>query len=146
MLKENFSEVMIPRAVFNELTSDRRFIDEAEQVTNCEYIKVEDVLHAECVEELRRTTGLDLGESEAIVLSDEIQAELLLIDEAAGRRIARKLGKNIMGVIGLLIVSFEKGFISSSEIRESAEVLKISNRKISPQLFELLIEKTQAKS
>ena len=45
---------------------------------------------------------LDRGESEAIALALEIHADGLLIDEAAGRAEAKRLGLVTIGVIGLL--------------------------------------------
>ena len=46
---------------------------------------------------------MDLGESEAIALSIELQSDILIIDEVAGRSIAKKLGRNIIGMVGILI-------------------------------------------
>ena len=43
---------------------------------------------------------LNLGEAEAIVLANEIKADMLLIDDIAARMIARGKGINIMGTLG----------------------------------------------
>lgn len=40
LLQKLFGEVFIPDAVYTELTSDKRFIDEAYAVTHASYIKV----------------------------------------------------------------------------------------------------------
>lgn len=46
---------------------------------------------------------LDPGESEAIALSVETKAELLLIDERKGRDVARQMGVDSIGLLGVLI-------------------------------------------
>jgi len=47
---------------------------------------------------------LDPGEAESKVLSIEMEAEMLLIDEKKGRRIATEYGLKISGLIGVLII------------------------------------------
>ena len=84
-----FGDVLIPNAVFNELTTNERFNDEANLIKNCSFIKVVSVDAEERVTLLQRATGLDRGESEAIIYADQNRAEILLIDEAAGRKVAR---------------------------------------------------------
>ena len=46
---------------------------------------------------------LGAGEREAIALTLEVQADLLLMDELAGRRTATSLGVRVMGTLGVLL-------------------------------------------
>ena len=48
--------------------------DTTELIRNCSFIHVVELTDDKSVSLLRRATGLDLGESEAIVLTDEIEA------------------------------------------------------------------------
>jgi hypothetical protein len=45
---------------------------------------------------------LDLGEAEAIALAHETRADVVLIDELNGRRIAKREGIPIIGLMGVL--------------------------------------------
>jgi hypothetical protein len=56
---------------------------------------------------------LDRGESEAIVLALEQQAELLLMDERTGRDVASRLGIRRTGLLGVLLEAKKQGLISS---------------------------------
>lgn len=141
LLEKYFGEVQIPVAVFNELTCDSRFIKEAEQIRNCSFIKVVEIVNIKSVDLLRRVTGLDLGESEAIILSDEMQADLLLMDEARGRDVAEQMGLKIMGTIGLLMSSYQSGIISADDIRQCIEIVRSSGRHIGERYLQMLLNK-----
>jgi predicted nucleic acid-binding protein len=56
---------------------------------------------------------LDGGEAEAIALSLEIGADLLLMDENLGRETARHLGLRYIGLIGALVMAKRKGLINA---------------------------------
>ena len=141
LLERLFEQVYIPSAVFNELTADERFRLEAEQIKNKQYIIIKCVNNSESVSNLKRATGLDQGESEAIVLSDEMKADLILMDEAKGRTVSAQLGIRIMGTIGVLIIAYEEGFLSSSEVRECVEGLKRAGRHIGERHYQMILDK-----
>ncbi|WP_395741897.1 DUF3368 domain-containing protein [Prosthecobacter sp.] len=56
---------------------------------------------------------LDEGEAEAIELARQTNADLLIIDDAAGRAVAREEGLPFVGIIGLLAEEREAGRIVS---------------------------------
>ena len=139
LLQSLFGKVYIPEAVYQELVRNPLFEREALIVKNCEYICVIKISDERAVRILRRATGLDLGESEAIVLTDEQQADLLLMDEAKGRAVARQMGIKIMGTIGILMIALEKHKITYAEIVPSIEILRNSGRHIKNELYEELL-------
>ena len=140
LLEKYFGEVQIPEAVFHELTINPRFEDEAEKISKCPFIHVVKVKDYKSVNLLRRATGLDVGESEAIVLSDDIRADLLLMDEAKGRDIAGQMGIKIMGTIGFLIASYKNKSISADEIKKCIEILRGFGRHIGEKYLQILLE------
>ena len=141
LLEKYFGEIQIPQAVFNELTSNPKFAEESKEIKDCTFIHIVQVLDYKSVDLLRRATGLDMGESEAIVLTDNLQADLLLMDEAKGREIAENMGIKIMGTIGLLMASYQSGNITAEEIRKSIETLRDSGRYIGEKYLQMLLER-----
>jgi len=65
---------------------------------------------------------LDQGEAEAIVLANEQKADLILLDEKAARRVAKKLGLPVLGTVGVLIWAKKSGLIDS--LRERLDALQ----------------------
>ena len=103
LLNELFSVVVIPSGVQRELAKLRIQLDST-------WIDVTRANDRAAVARLR--SELDAGESEAIVAAVELGADLLLIDEKRGRRIASERGLRIMGLLGVLAEAKQRGLIS----------------------------------
>ena len=55
--------------------------------------------------------SLDAGETEAIALSIAKRADLLIMDELGGRKAASHFNLNVIGLLGVLILAKNKGYI-----------------------------------
>lgn len=77
LLQKLFGKILIPKAVYDELTSNATFQDEANTVKSCPFLEVVTIPDSKTVDILRRATGLDLGESEAIVYAETNSADIL---------------------------------------------------------------------
>lgn len=141
LLEKLFGEVVIPQAVFTELTVDIRFDEEAEVIKNEKFISVKEVSNMASVNILKRATGLDQGESEAIILSDEIQADILLMDEAKGRKISDQMGIHIMGTIGILMVAYEDDILTADEVKKCIDGLQNAGRHIGHKHYQMLLDR-----
>lgn len=139
LLKSIFSEIMIPKAVFDELTVNSKFPNEAEKVKNCDFFKVVELSDRKEVDLFQRETGLDLGESEAIIFSKIENANTLLIDEVKGRFVAKSLGLKLMGTVGILITAFKTNLITKEQVLHYVEILKSEHRHIGQSVFNQLL-------
>ena len=109
LLGEFFDEVLVPPAVSRELEMlESRFTSIS--VTEVPKCRIEIPKDVAAVKELE--LELQSGEAEAIVLARENDAELL-IDERAGRLVARRLCIGHIGVLGLLVQAKRRGLISN---------------------------------
>ena len=109
LLPRLYGEVVIPIAVFDELT----LVSSPEKVRQFVAAKPDWL-------ELRPLSKpvsaalleiLDRGESEAIELAIEMSAGLILIDERLGRSVAEKRGLKFTGTLGLLQDAASRGWL-----------------------------------
>ena len=136
LLEKLFVEVLIPNAVFKELTTNTLFTNEAEIVKKSSFLKVSSVQNQKSLQLLQAVSGLDDGESEAIILADELKSNILLMDERKGRKVAQKLGIKITGTIGILIQAYNEGMISDVEVKSYLNQLKNTNIRLSDSLIQ----------
>ena len=131
ILEKLFGEVVLPEEVFTELTSNKRYRTEADKIKSKNFITTKNILNAASVDILKRATGLDLGESAAIILADEIK----------GRNVSKQMGHRIMGTIGVLMAAYEENELTGEEVKECIEGLKLAGRHIGQKYYRLLLEK-----
>ena len=140
LLQKLFGVVYIPEAVYRELTENEAFSEKARLVQECEFLYVEEVVNGKSVAILRNFTGLDAGESEAIILADEKHSDVLLMDEHRGRQVAKKMGIAITGTIGILIQAFDEGMLTREDVEGCIERLKESGIRLGENLYQKLRE------
>ncbi len=138
LLRDIFPKVVIPCAVYDELTSNPRFEVEAGAIRGSEFIQIREVADKQAAQALRTGALLDQGESEAIVLTEEIKAELLLMDEYRGRTTARQRGLKITGTIGVILEAFDRGLLGTEDVLLCINGLQHNKRRISETLLELV--------
>ncbi len=111
LLRLLYNELRIPTAVKNEVITFGEARPGAVELETAQWIKVVNVTNKTAIELLQER--LDRGESEAIVLTIELEADLLLMDEARGRRIAQAQGLNHIGTVGILVQARQNGIIAA---------------------------------
>lgn len=113
LLRQQFSEVIVPAAVIEELRLDADYpgTDKIRQAVSEGWLLQKSVENQQLVLALKRE--LDNGEAEAIALALQLKADLLLMDERDGRSVAKSMGINPIGILGVLIQAKQGGTIKS---------------------------------
>lgn len=108
ILKEFFEEVLVPAEVWKEVVERGKGKSGREEVRKAGWIRVREVEDRLSVEVLRRDIGR--GEAEAIILAKKMNA-LLIMDEKIPREIAKSLGLEVVGALGLVFRAVEAKII-----------------------------------
>ena len=106
LLQSLFGRILIPPAVRAEVQDETSVA----AMTTANWIVVQAAQDMLAVQLLR--DELDAGESEAIILARELDADLVLIDERAATRKARGVGLQTMGTLGVLLMAKDKGLVA----------------------------------
>ena len=135
ILGRMFGTVVIPQKVLDEIHGKPEQDCEAKIIRECSFIEVVPVSNQQAVSILMLSSNLDGGESEAIVLTKELEATTLLIDERKGRKIAESLGLNIMGTVGVLINGSLNGILSPVNAIDLIDQMRSSGIRISEKVY-----------
>lgn len=110
LLYQIYGTVVVPEAVYREVVVDGAGKPGAQAVATATWIDVQTVKNPSSVTYLTNSVGLDQGESEAIVLAQEIGADLILLDDFKARQYARQQRLSITGTVGVLLAAKQRGF------------------------------------
>ena len=113
LLRMQFGTIRIPKAVWTELSRlEHASAKQALEQAHAEgWIEIHETANRPMVGILGVT--LDEGESEAIAMSLEWPADLLIMDESYGRAMSRNLKIRITGTLAVLLKAKRDGEISS---------------------------------
>lgn len=133
ILDKIFDDVKIANAVWEEITRDESkcFVGRIK-----EYFK-DKTRGIKSFNEL--TFIMDYGESESLILYNEIKADFILIDDKKARNIAENFGAKCLGTLGLLSTAKDKKLIS--ELRPIFEEFLDKKRFYALNLMNAILEK-----
>lgn len=135
LLPTLYGGVVIPTAVLMELRSRGAPARVRESVSSPpSWLRVERVAPAFLAD---TALNLDPGEREAIALARQLHAELLLIDDQAGRREARRWNVTVTGTLGVLRTAASRGLV---HFRDAVERLQHTSFYISADLLQQLLD------
>ena len=137
LIKLKFGNVVIPDAVWCEVVIDGKGKRGAQDVENSDWITIQSVRDKALVKALEK--DLDSGESEAITLAVENNADVLLLDDKSARLIAANLGLNIIGIVGILIWAKKEGVIEQLS-KELENLRKKANFRMSEDLIKRALQ------
>jgi predicted nucleic acid-binding protein len=137
LLHQLYNRVIMPQAVYDEMVKVGYLVPGTVEVQTLSWIETQPVIDTIKVSQLQNE--LDLGEAEAIVLALELNADLLIMDERRGRKVASALGiTQITGLLGVLLEAKQKGLITA--IKPILEQLIAQNNfRISDSLYQKIL-------
>lgn len=99
LLHQIYDKIFIPPAVYYEITTHNS--PGSKEVQSFDWIEYKNVSDKHFSISLEKY--LDRGESEAIALAVELNADLIILDENKGRQTAKEFDLNIIGTLGILL-------------------------------------------
>lgn len=109
LLESIYRTVLIPPAVAGELEREAPNLGPF-RLADYAFIAIDEPEEDQLLSRLR--AELDEGEAQALALAKQVGAELVLVDELAGRRAARRLGLETSGVLAVLVLAKSRGLVT----------------------------------
>ena len=129
LLRELYTEVLIPEEVRNEFFAIQRETREA-ALKSAPWIRT---VRLRNPENIAMHEEVDLGEAAVFVLAEEREARLVILNDRDARRYAEQIGVPFTGTVGLLLEAKERGFIDA--VTPLLNVLLENGVRLSPSLI-----------
>lgn len=140
ILREMYQEIIIPQAVYKEVTKKEDTASKAVLSACHDWIKVQTIKNED--EYAMYRAKLHAGEVEVMILAQQVpKADLVIIDDMAARKTAEFLKLPLSGTIGVLIKAKQKGFIS--EVMPIIDELEKNGFFISQRVKSMIAEKVR---
>lgn len=117
ILKTLLGKFLAPVAVKREVVSSGKGSYGFKEISEEKGIKEKEIKNKSAKNYL--LTDIHEGEAEVIVLSEEVKANLIIMDDRLGREIAKLRGLNVIGTLRLLVIAKNKGIIPDVKSRIS---------------------------
>lgn len=110
LLRDIYGEIVIPKAVHREVLAKH---DDAARLlsSNPSWVYVESAPEPDEASLMR--ARLHAGEVEAIMLARSTDADLIILDDNAAKKVAKHLGLGVTGTLGALVRAKREGFLKS---------------------------------
>lgn len=140
LLEKLYTSIIIPQAVYNEMVAVGKVVPGAWEVQTFSWIQIQAVTNAQSVVDIQTSQdNIDLGEAEAIVLSLELNADLVLMDERRGRAVAIDYGLKVTGLLGVLVQAKRNGLIADVKPLMDRLIEQVDFR-VGSQLYETVLQ------
>ena len=106
LLNRLYRTIVITPQVYEEVVVKGAGLAGSAEIAACEWIEVKPIQNVTALAAAQQKFGLGIGETSAIILGQEIGADLVLIDEIKARKAAREQGLGVLGCVGLLEQAF----------------------------------------
>lgn len=136
LLYQLYGRVIIPTAVFNELN---KLPEQKAYLEQADWIETRSLQNSSLLETLG--AELDEGEAEAIAFAIESNARLLIIDEAKGRRKAKELDIEFIGILGILIAAKQNRYINHIKPLIN-DLITVANFRLHPNLVREVLKRS----
>ena len=135
LLRELFSDVVVPRAVVAELLHE-----DAPRVVRAWAAKLPSWIsvHEDLPALTTRMEKLQAGEQSAILLAEALKADIVLLDEKSARRVATERGLRVTGTLGVLGEAATRGLI---DLTAAIARLRLTNFRYSPALLKATLDR-----
>jgi predicted nucleic acid-binding protein len=126
IILSNIKEMDLLQKTFGEILTTNEVLEEfGEELPNWIQVKSPTDKYRQRILE----TQIDKGEASAIALALDFPESMIILDDLKARKVAEKLGIQITGTIGVIIIAKKRGVINS--IKPFLEKIRLTNFRVS---------------